>query len=143
MFYYFEFFWRKSMNDISTGIGNFNSSDPRFIEMVKKMASDMKFNGIFIIIYGALTCLSIIGAVIGVPLIFAGIRLNEASDLFKTYINSGDFTSLSNALERQGRYFYISKILIIISLVLIALYIIAFIILLSIGILGPGGAFDY
>ena len=31
--------------------------------MFNKMTSDMKFVGIFTIIYGALTCLSIIGAI--------------------------------------------------------------------------------
>lgn len=127
---------------ISTSI-SYDNNDPRFIEMVKKMAADMKFNGIFVIIYGALVCLSIIGAVIGIPLIFAGLRLNEASDLFKTYLNSGDFTSLSNALERQGRYFFINKVLIIISLILLALYIVLIIVLISSGLFLGRGNFDF
>lgn len=131
------------MNEITNTTISYDSNDPRFIEMVKKMAGDMKFNGIFIIIYGALICLSIIGAVTGVPLIFAGIRLNEASDLFKTYINSGDFLSLSNALERQGRYFFISKVLIIIGLVIIAQYIVFIIIAISSGLFFGRGGFDF
>jgi hypothetical protein len=90
-----------------------------------------------------LTCLSIVGAVIGVPLIFAGLRLNEASDLFKTYINSGDFLSLSNALERQGRYFFINKVLIIIALIFLALYIVLIIVLISSGLFLGRGGFDF
>lgn len=131
------------MNEFSNTAVSYDSNDPRFIEMVKKMAGDMKFNGIFSIIYGALSCLSIVGAIIGVPLIFAGLRLNEASDLFKSYINSGDFLSLSNALERQGRYFFINKVLIIIALVLLALYIVLIIVLISSGLFLGRGGFDF
>jgi hypothetical protein len=131
------------MNEFSNTAISHDSNDPRFIEMVKKMAKDMKFNGIFNIIYGALSCLSIIGAVIGVPLIFAGLRLNESADLFNTYINSGDFLSLSNALERQGRYFFINKVLIIIALILFALYIIFIIVLISSGLFLGRGGFDF
>ncbi|MCX7737779.1 MAG: DUF5362 domain-containing protein [Candidatus Kapabacteria bacterium] len=131
------------MDDFTTSAVSYDNSDPRFIEMVKKMASDMKFNGIFCIIYGALTCLSIVGAVIGVPLIFAGLRLNESSDLFKAYLNTGDFISLSNALERQGRYFFINKVLIIIALVLLALYIVLIIVLISSGLFLGSRGFDF
>lgn len=131
------------MNDFTASAITYDNNDPRFIEMVKKMAADMKFNGVFTIIYGALNCLTIIGAIIGVPMIFAGLRLNEASDLFKAYLNSGDFVSLSNALERQGRYFFINKVLIIIALVFIALYIIVIIILISSGIFLGSRGFDF
>lgn len=131
------------MNDFTNPSLSYDNNDPRFIEMVKKMAGDMKFNAIFAIIYGALTCLTIVGAVIGVPLIFAGLRLNEASDLFKAYLNSGDFLSLSNALERQGRYFFINKVLIIIALVLFALYIVGIIVLISSGLFLGSRGFDF
>ena len=51
-----------------------------FRSMFGKMTSDMRFVGLFTIIYGAINCLSIIGAVIGVTMIFIGIRMREAAD---------------------------------------------------------------
>lgn len=92
-----------------------------------RMTSDMKFVGIFTIIYGALSCLSIVGAIIGIPLIFAGIRLREAADQYTMFQSTNDNMALRRAFEKQGRYFNIIKILIIIALVLTLIYIIVFI----------------
>lgn len=91
-----------------------------------KMTSDMKFVGIFTIIYGGLTCLSIIGAIIGIPLIFAGIRLREAADEYTRFQATNDNVALKRAFELQGKFFNIVKILIIVSLVLTVIYIIIF-----------------
>lgn len=92
-----------------------------------KMTTDMKFVGMFTIVYGVLTSLSIIGAVIGVPLIFAGLRIREAADEFNAFRLSNDNNSLKRGFELQGKYFYIQKIIIIVGLVLTALYIIGII----------------
>ena len=89
-----------------------------------RMTSDMKFVGIFTIIYGALTCLSIIGALIGVPLIFAGLRLREAADDYTRFQASNDNVALKSAFEKQAKFFNILKILIIIGIVFTVLYII-------------------
>lgn len=92
-----------------------------------KMTSDMKFVGMFTIVYGVLTSLSIIGAIIGVPLIFAGLRIREAADEFNTFRLTNDNNSLKRGFELQGKYFYIQKIIIIVGLILTALYIIGII----------------
>ncbi len=92
-----------------------------------KMTTDMKFVGMFTIIYGVLTSLSIIGAIIGVPLIFAGLRIREAADEFNAFRLTNDNSSLKRGFELQGKYFYIQKIIIIVGLVLTALYIIGII----------------
>lgn len=107
------------MNEMSVSPNN-----PAFVAMVNKLNGDMRFVGIFQIIYGAITCLGIITAVIGVPLIIGGVRLREAADSMTGYLQSGDFNVLQGALERQERYFFIQKIFIIITLVLAALYIV-------------------
>ncbi len=44
-----------------------------------RMTKDMKFLGMFYIIYGVLTSLSIIGAILGIPLLISGLRLREAA----------------------------------------------------------------
>lgn len=96
---------------------------PAFHITVNKMAGDMNFVGIFYIIIGAVECLTIIGAIVGIPLIICGLRLRESADSFKMYLSSGDSFILERALERESRFFFIQKIFLIISIVLFVLYI--------------------
>jgi hypothetical protein len=104
------------------------SFSPMFTMMVAKMGSDMKFVGLFHIIYGVFSCLTIIGAVIGVPFIMAGIRLRESADSFSTYLRTNNNKILEAALERTAKFIYMHKILIIIYLVMISLGIVFLII---------------
>jgi hypothetical protein len=98
------------------------SSNAMFQMLVTKMNGDMRFVGIFNIIYGAIVCLSIVGAVVGVPLIIGGIRLREAADSFEAYLRSNDFAALEKGLERQSRFFFIQKVFLIVALVIFGLY---------------------
>src|SRR5574338_1169017 len=91
---------------------------------VNKMSGDMNFVGIFYIIIGAIECLTIIGAIVGIPLIICGLRLRESADSFRMYLTSGDSFMLERALERESRFFFIQKIFLIISIVLFVLYIV-------------------
>jgi len=93
-----------------------------------QMIGDMKFVGVFTIVYGAITCLSIVGAIIGIPMIIMGMRLRESADFYSSYQAQKDENALGLAFEKQGSYFNIQKILIIIGLVLIGLYILGIII---------------
>ncbi len=104
------------------------SISPTFHITVSKMTSDMNFVGIFYIVIGALECLTIIGAIIGIPLIICGLRLRESSDSFKGYLASGDSFMLERALERESRFFFIQKVLMIITIAIFVLYIIFFIV---------------
>ena len=104
------------------------SISPTLQMTVNKMTGDMQFVGIFYIIIGALQCLSIFGAIIGIPVIICGLRLRESADFFKGYLATGDSLMLENAMERQGRFFFIQKVLIIIYLIIFALTIVALII---------------
>lgn len=97
----------------------------------EKMTNDMRFVGMFAIIYGALTCLSIIGALIGVPIIFVGLRMREAADQFSTFRITNNAASMRAGFELQGKFFHIIKILIIVQIVLIVLMIIFFVIFIS------------
>lgn len=100
--------------------------------IVKKMTSDMNFVGIFTIIMGAISCLSIVGAIVGVPYIIAGIRIKDAADKFRMYLSSNDYVTLKEAFEKQSSFFFIYKVIYIVSLVIIALYIIGIILFVSI-----------
>ncbi len=90
----------------------------------EKMTNDMRFVGMFAIIYGALTCISIIGALIGVPPIFIGLRMREAADQFSNFRVTNSAAAMRAGFELQGRFFHILKILVIVQIVLIILSII-------------------
>ena len=92
-------------------------------QKTSQMIGDMKFVGVFTIVYGAITCLSIIGALIGIPMIIMGMRLRESADFYTSYQSQKDENALGLAFEKQGSYFNIQKILIIIGLVIFGLYI--------------------
>ncbi|MDX9923765.1 MAG: DUF5362 domain-containing protein [Ignavibacteriaceae bacterium] len=91
-----------------------------------EMTKDMRFVGIFIIIYGALQCLSIIGAIVGIPLILIGLRMREAADQFDNFKLTNNAHAMRLGFELQAKYFRLSKIIIIISLVIMVLMIILF-----------------
>ena len=93
----------------------------------EKMVKDMKFVGMFFIIYGVIACLTIIGAIFGVPYIFVGLRFREAGDNFLQHIKSGNEQDLVTAFQKQSSSFFIMKVLVIIGLILFVLYIIVMI----------------
>ncbi len=97
----------------------------------ESMIKDMRFAGMFTIIYGVINCLTIIGALIGVPTIFIGMRIREAADQFLIFKTTNNAAALRLGFELQGKYFRIIKILIIIQLVLIGLSIIFVIFFMS------------
>lgn len=108
------------------GSGNLNS-------IIHGMTGDMSLVGIVSIITGALYCLSCIGALVGVPLIFAGLRLRESADAFRNYAQTNSQSELDNAIQKQSRYFFIQKIFIIIALVFFVIYVIFMIFLFATG----------
>jgi hypothetical protein len=110
----------KKMESSATGSTSLQDASNR-------MVRDMHFVGIFAIIYGILACLTIIGMIFGIPYIFVGIRLREAADEFTKYTEGRNEENLLNAFIRQGRSFFIVKILVIIGLAILALYIIGLI----------------
>lgn len=99
--------------------------------MFDKMTKDMRFVGMFSIVYGVLMCLTLIGALIGIPTIVIGLRIREAADQFAIFKMTNDAAALRNGFELQGKYFNIIKILIIVGLVLFVVYIILLIVFFS------------
>lgn len=130
-----------TFNPAFTGTGNTNQISNDFMMLLGKVTGDMKFVGIAIIIYGALNCLSIIGAIIGIPLIISGMRLREAAEEFNAYRTSGNVNLLYRGFESQGRFFFINKVLVIITLVLMVLSIVFFAVFFAaiIGTMSTGG----
>jgi hypothetical protein len=98
------------------------------------LAKYMRFVGLLQMIGGVLYCLTIIGAIIGVPVYIMGKRLRESADAFTNYNTSNSGRDLETAIEKQTRAFFIQYILAIIGLVFMAIYIVV-----MIGLLASGG----
>jgi hypothetical protein len=93
---------------------------------IREMSKHMKFVGLFAVIYGALMCLTIIGAIFGIPYIISGLRLRESADSYMAYAEFNDSRQLMTAFEKQSSFFFIMKVFIIIGLVFLVLYAIFF-----------------
>jgi hypothetical protein len=105
-----------------------------YLALFNKMSKDMSFVGLMSIIFGVFFTLTIVLAVLGIPMIFAGIQLRESANIFKNYAIYGEEDLLQKANEELERYFYINKILWVISLALIILPIIVCLILHLLGL---------
>jgi hypothetical protein len=108
--------------------------------IIPDLSGNMQFVGMFNIVYGAISCITIIGALVGIPLIFSGLRLREAAALFEEYRRTGDTEAIMSGFERMNRAFFIAKILIIVSVALFVVYIAVFMI---VGVSYLGGFTDF
>ncbi len=97
--------------------------------------ADMRFMGWVTLIYGVLTCLTIIGAVVGVPMIIAAHRFIEGVNRFELYRQDRTEAELRTGFHELGRSFRILKILTIIYLVLMVLYLVFLFFLGGLGLL--------
>lgn len=112
---------------------------PALQTQLTAMSGDMTFLGIFEIVVGALYCLTIIGAAIGIPMIFAGLRIKNSAEAFTAYVGAAESSHLRGALEHLGKHFRIHKILVLIMIGFTILYIIFFFFLFGMIISGAGG----
>lgn len=109
------------------------------IQPLADRAGWLKFIGIWMIIVGVMYCLTILGAIVGVPVIIAGLNLSQGAGMLRgAYTN--DAHQLREACQKMSTSAYIMGILLAISLALTALYIVAMIALVVIG--GIGGAMN-
>ena len=110
----------------SAGTGPIHPLGPGFESTLK----DMRFIGWVAMIKGILACLSIFGALLGVPLIIAAHRFIEGVNRFEMYRQAAGESELAAGFYELGRSFRILKILVVIYLVL-ALGSIAFMFLMG------------
>jgi len=88
------------------------------------MTKYMRFLGLLAMIGGVIYCLTIIGAIFGIPYYIMGKRMRESADAFTNYSSNSSAGDLETAIDKQTRALFIQYILAIISLVIIALYIV-------------------
>lgn len=116
----------------TTPVPDVNNSNPINLSNIGKntlyqMNKDMKFVGVFSIIIGIFNCLTIFGAIVGVPMLLAGFRLKDAAENFTSYLYSNSPIHFEMALEKQRSYFFIMKVAIVIAIVAVVLEIAAII----------------
>ena len=92
-------------------------------DIIFKMSKDMKFIAYFTMIVSGLACITIIGAIWGVPLFISGLRLRDASDKFNDYCRTNDIQTIFQGFEKQRTYFFIQKVFTIIGIIFTLLYI--------------------
>ena len=88
---------------------------------VKPICGWATVQGVMIIIGGAICSLTIIGAIVGVPMIIAGVKLTKAVTLSKEY-NAYNPQKLGEAIDNLNSFF---KILGIITVIYMAIMVIA------------------
>ena len=108
----------QNMTNTATGATGIHPMGLGFERTLK----DMRFMGWISLIYGILICLSIVGAVLGVPLIIASHRFIEGINRFELFRQFGTEDELQAGFYELGRSFRILKILVIIFLVLTVMY---------------------
>lgn len=91
-------------------------------EVARSIATDAQWTAWYTIISGGIACLTIIGAIIGVPLVIAGLRLKESNEAMLSFAGSSSPAALLEAMQKQKSYWNIQKIFIIIALVFVVLY---------------------
>jgi hypothetical protein len=91
-------------------------------ELLAKQAKSLNpwlaLHGWAFIIVGGFSSLTILGAILGVPLIIAGASLISSGKDFKEYTSSGNIDELISALKEQKRFFIISGLVFFFSTIL-------------------------
>jgi hypothetical protein len=100
-------------------------------ETLPRMVKYMKFIGTFTLVIGIVYCVTIIGAIFGIPMYFMGRRLRESAQSFMNYRRSDSKQDLYTAIERQSRAFFIQYVFTIIGLVFMGIYFIVLIVILA------------
>lgn len=103
-------------------------------EILRRLASDMTFIAWYYIITGVLICLSIVGAIVGIPQLISGMRLKDSADELARYAYEPNPQLLEQALTLQQKFFFIQKILVIVVIAFSILYFFFFFAFIGAGI---------
>ncbi|MCX8726949.1 DUF5362 family protein [Gilliamella sp. B2838] len=109
-------------------INETNKISFQLTEVLKKhmnfIGGIQQFFGVTMIIAGALTCLGIITAIIGIPQIIAGIKLFKSGSAIKLTTNGQKEQDMVASLENLYGFWKYTLISFIISIVFTAIYLV-------------------
>ena len=94
------------------------NKEDRVYYQVQKLNPWLYFQATLYLLVGGLYSITIIGAVIGIPFIIAGLGLWNSAKEFKNYAESKNIINLEAALEEQRRFFGTLGWIIIITFIL-------------------------
>ncbi|MCO6554114.1 DUF5362 domain-containing protein [Gilliamella sp. ESL0232] len=94
------------------------------IKHMRFIATMQQVFGVIFIIAGALTCLGIITAIIGIPQIIAGVKLFKSGSAFSLAASVQKENDIIDAIENLYGYWKYALITFIASIVFIVLYIV-------------------
>ena len=94
------------------------------IKHLRFIATMQQVFGVIFIIAGALTCLGIITAIIGIPQIIAGVKLFKSGSAFSLAASVQKENDIIDAIENLYGYWKYALITFIASIVFIVLYIV-------------------
>lgn len=98
--------------------------DEQMRVIVRKMAGDMTFVGVVNFIIGILISLSIIGALIGIPVMVYSFRMIQSGGNYRRFSRTGDVEDLYEAFFKQRKSFFTQKVILIVVILLTILQII-------------------
>lgn len=107
---------------------------------VQSLTGWATFRAVIEIIYGASACLSIVGAIFGVPLILAAIKLLNYVDAVKVAFRTNNNEKMKESVELLQKYFKLNGIAMIIAIAFAILVIIVEIILIFLMIAAAGSS---
>ncbi|MCL6633595.1 MAG: DUF5362 domain-containing protein [Alicyclobacillus herbarius] len=99
---------------------------------LKNLIGWATFNAIIDIIVGALSCLGIITAAYGVPQIIAGVKLLNATEELRSYMETNDTQKISETFNKLYSYFKLNRIATIVKICFGILIMIAYIIIIAV-----------
>ncbi len=85
---------------------------------IKSLTPWMSLHGWFYIAAGVIYCLSIVGAIFGIPLLIAGNGLLKSSKILKFYSENPTTEDFNKALDGQRAFFVTTGILFIVAIIL-------------------------
>ncbi len=100
-------------------------------ENITTMSKWMNFNGIISIIYGAICCLTCVGAIIGWAPIVLGVWSIKASKAFTDFAQNNNEPGIEEGFAKLKSIYMLTGILIIIGLIFFVIYIIVMIIVFA------------
>lgn len=106
------------MSQENLSVPNESPGKSHIKSLTKSISPWMSFHGWLYVVIGVSFCFTVVGVLIGVPLIVAGTALVSASGECKRFSASGDIAELEMALKEQKKFFMISGLVCIVTVIM-------------------------
>ena len=94
-------------------------------DSVQKFVTWTRITGVLYVILGGISCIGIITAALGIPEIFAGIRMQKVAEALSSRKSGNDTATLAAIVDHMGQF---AKIMGFVLFVGVALAVVAFVV---------------